>query len=155
MVSGQASKWQNAPADTIQKLDANGYITGSSTICTNDSYAVNTVYSANKPVAWFSTDPTHRLPSQPVKTIGDTLTASNVTWAWYSKLFDQALTYQTNASSLTSAQTSFFKANFNIIISHFFTSIDSRIQNPLISRLISRMNNDSSNHCELAQVYHR
>ena len=52
------------------------------------------------------------LPSQPVKTIGDTLTASNVTWAWYSELFDQALTYQTNASSLTSAQTSFFKANF-------------------------------------------
>jgi len=70
---------------------------------TPDDYAVNTMEPPYQPSgvppakdgdpAYADTrgDPSHVLPAQSMETIGDTLSAKNISWAWYGAGWDQAL----------------------------------------------------------------
>jgi len=67
---------------------------------TPDGYSVNTAQSSYQPSsirpapggdARYSDPAKHPLPPQTLKTIGDTLSAKGVSWAWYSGAWNQAL----------------------------------------------------------------
>lgn len=59
-------------------------------IVTPDGYAVNHVLSRNKPYPAKS-DTSELLPSQTMITIGDRLSEKNISWAWYSEGWDDAV----------------------------------------------------------------
>ena len=58
---------------------------------TEDGYAVNTIFSANTPHPLDIKDTAKLLPSQDLPTIGDRLSEKNISWAWYSGGWDDAL----------------------------------------------------------------
>ena len=73
--------WQNAPANMVAKLAPNGTLLEDGAV-TPDGYVVNTAFSIDTP------HPTNingsvLVPLQTNPTIGDRLTAANVSWAWY------------------------------------------------------------------------
>jgi acid phosphatase len=57
---------------------------------TPDGHVVGTVYSVNSPHP-ATTPPSQLLPSQTMPTIGDSLSAKNVDWAWYAGGWNAAL----------------------------------------------------------------
>jgi phospholipase C len=106
LIAAQAPVYPNAPsrfmpvldANGHLALDANGHIVQDGNI-TPDDYAVNTIFSANL-VPPFITDPTRLLPSQNdsnpnapnyIPTLGDMLSARDISWRWYSGGWDNAL----------------------------------------------------------------
>src|SRR5208282_162050 len=80
--------WQNAPASMVAKLAPNGTLLKDGPV-TPDGYAVNTVYSVDTPHP-AGINATHLLPLQTAPTIGDRLSAANITWAWYAGGWDNA-----------------------------------------------------------------
>jgi len=85
LVCACTPRFENAPADLIAKLNQDGAIDDdeADNAVTPDFYAVNTLqpklgpHGANVPQAKL-------LPPQDMPNIGDRLTEKNVTWAWYS-----------------------------------------------------------------------
>jgi phospholipase C len=73
--------WSNAPASMVAKLAPNGTLLKDGAV-TPDGYVVNTAYSIDTPHP-ANINATHLVPLQTNPTIGDRLTAANVTWAWY------------------------------------------------------------------------
>jgi len=59
---------------------------------TDDGYAVNTVFSTYSPHPAAIKDTTKLLPPQEFPTIGDRLSASGISWAWYSGGWNDAMT---------------------------------------------------------------
>ena len=59
-------------------------------LVTPDGYAVNTIFSVNQPHPR-GADTTQLVPSQVNPTIGDRLSEKNVSWAWYSGGWDDAM----------------------------------------------------------------
>jgi acid phosphatase len=82
--------WPNAPASKVIQLDANGVLVKDGAV-TPDGYAVNTSYTVNTPHPASITDTTQLLPEQTMPTIGDRLSEKNVSWAWYSGGWNDAL----------------------------------------------------------------
>jgi acid phosphatase len=82
--------WPNAPADVVAQVDPEGNLVKDS-IVTPDGFAVNTAYTVNQPHPASVTDPRHLVPLQTMPTIGDALSAKNVSWAWYSGGWNDAL----------------------------------------------------------------
>lgn len=82
--------WPNAPASKIAQLDANGVMVKDGAV-TPDGYAVNTSFTVNTPHPASVTDTTQLLPQQTMPTIGDRLSEKNVSWAWYSGGWNDAL----------------------------------------------------------------
>jgi acid phosphatase len=107
--------WNDAPDRLRAQVDANGHLERKPTSpasamngpaqlydgqVTPDGYAVNTSQPPYQPsgVPPASADPLDyadaakdAMPPQTQKTVGDTLSAKNITWAWYSGAWNQAL----------------------------------------------------------------
>jgi len=105
----------DAPEDMRAKLDAAGHLLRRETSprsaldgppeladgsVTPDGYAVNTVQPPYQPSGLppaangdnrFADPSKHPLPPQHAKTIGDTLSAAGLSWAWYAGAWDTAL----------------------------------------------------------------
>jgi phospholipase C len=83
-------RYEEAPEALRAELDANGTLIKDGAV-TPDGYAVNTLQSFYTPHSPRITDPTQLLPPQTMRTIGDALSEKNVSWAWYSGGWNDAL----------------------------------------------------------------
>jgi phospholipase C len=90
LVAAAAPRFENAPAEIVAALGADGYLADDATDdaignarVTPDGFGVNTLYTvdtphpASEPPAWL-------IPRQTMPTIGDRLSEKGVSWAWYS-----------------------------------------------------------------------
>jgi phospholipase C len=90
LIAAQAPTWPNAPANAISNPDSTSPSFNDARV-TPDGFAVNTAFTVNTPHPANITDPTQLVPLQTNPTIGDRLSAANVTWKWYSGGWDDAL----------------------------------------------------------------
>jgi phospholipase C len=89
LVCSCAFRWPNAPAKIVAQEDPWGNMTKDGQV-TPDGYAVNTSRSVYIHAPG-DTDEPLLVPPQTVPHIGDRLDAKNVTWAWYSGGYDDAM----------------------------------------------------------------
>ncbi|MEP6684383.1 MAG: alkaline phosphatase family protein [Parafilimonas sp.] len=89
LIADASPVFPNAPSSIVAQLDANGHVIKDGQV-TPDGYVVNTSYSVNHPHP-LSADPSTLVPNQILPTIGDRLSAKNVSWGWYSGGWDSAL----------------------------------------------------------------
>jgi phospholipase C len=89
LIAAASPTFPNAPVGIVATVNGNGkYITDGQV--TPDGFVVNTSYSVNAPHP--STTPVANLvPNQTNPTIGDRLSAKNLSWAWYSGGWDSAI----------------------------------------------------------------
>jgi phospholipase C len=90
LISAASPEWPDAPASKVIQLDANGKLVKDGAI-TPDGYAVNTSFTVNTPHPAAITDTKQLLPEQTMPTIGDRLSAKNISWAWYSGGWNDAV----------------------------------------------------------------
>jgi acid phosphatase len=90
LICSCSPKWPNAPAKMVTQLNGDGTV-AKEAVVTPDGYAVNTAYSINQPHPATITDTAQLLPSQTMPTIGDRLSEKNISWAWYSGGWNDAL----------------------------------------------------------------
>jgi phospholipase C len=89
LISAQAATFPSAPQAMRAQLDQNGNLVKDGAVTPN-GYVVNTAFTVNIPHP--STVPTARLvPNQTMTTIGDRLSEKEVSWAWYSGGWNDAL----------------------------------------------------------------
>ena len=79
-----------APEAITAQLDDQGRLVRDGAL-TPDGYAVNTIHSAFQPHVASITDSARLLPPVHLPNIGDALSARNVSWAWYSGGWNDAL----------------------------------------------------------------
>ncbi len=84
-----APRFDNAPPDTIAKLDDAGTLVKDGSV-TPDGYAVNTTLPRLGPLPP-KFDLARTLPVQTMPTIGDRLDEKGIDWAWYSGGWDAAV----------------------------------------------------------------
>lgn len=89
LVCACALTFPNAPDAIKVQLDANGVMMKDGQV-TPDGYVVNTSYSVNNPHPKTAA-PANLVPNQTMPTIGDRLNDKNVSWAWYSGGWNDAL----------------------------------------------------------------
>lgn len=89
LIAARTPVFPNAPASAIAQLDASGNLVKDGFV-TPDGYAVNTAFSVNHPHP-ASTPAANLVPNQTFATIGDRLSEKNISWAWYSGGWDNAL----------------------------------------------------------------
>jgi phospholipase C len=89
LIAAASPVFTDAPANMIAKVDASGNMIKDGRV-TPDKYVVNTAFTANMPHPK-SVDPATLVPNQTLPTIGDRLSDKNVSWAWYSGGWDNAL----------------------------------------------------------------
>lgn len=90
LICACSPKYDNAPASLVAKLDSSGNLMQDGAV-TPDGYAVNTIQSIQSPHSPSITDTTKLLPVQSLPTIGDRLNDKNISWAWYSGGWNDAL----------------------------------------------------------------
>ncbi|HJP61162.1 MAG TPA: acid phosphatase [Gemmatimonadaceae bacterium] len=88
-VALEAPRFANAPASMKAQVDAKGNMIRDGAV-TPDGFAVNTVFTVNAP---HPANAAHSslMPNQTMPTIGDRLSAKNVSWAWYSGGWNDAI----------------------------------------------------------------
>jgi phospholipase C len=89
LIAAQTPQWTSAPASMFSVLDANGNPKTDKNL-TPDGYVVNTTYSINHPHPATASAST-LLPNLTFPTIGDELSAKDISWAWYSGGWNDAL----------------------------------------------------------------
>lgn len=89
LIASASPVWKNAPASLVAKLDASGNLIADGAV-TPDGFVVNTSFTVNNPHPAGS-DPSTLVPNQTIPTIGDRLSDKNISWAWYSGGWDNAL----------------------------------------------------------------
>lgn len=94
LISAAVPVWPNAPKSVIAEVNADGKMIKDG-IVTPDGYAMNHVLSRNKPYP-ANVDTNKLLPSQTMPTIGDRLSEKNISWAWYSEGWDNAVAGKNN-----------------------------------------------------------
>ena len=82
--------WPNAPANYVSTLPSNPSNPAYDRQVTADGFAVNTAFSSYSPHP-SSVSSTNLVPPQTATTIGDELSASNVSWKWYSGGWNNAI----------------------------------------------------------------
>jgi phospholipase C len=89
LISAQAPTFPSAPQSMRAQLDQNGKLVKDGAVTPN-GYVVNTAFTVNKPHP-----PTvaaaNLVPNQTLTTIGDRLSEKDVSWAWYSGGWNDAL----------------------------------------------------------------
>jgi phospholipase C len=89
LIAARTPVFPGAPAATVAQLDGSGALVRDGFV-TPDGYAVNTAFSVNAPHP--ASVPTAQLvPNQTFATIGDRLSEKNISWAWYSGGWNDAL----------------------------------------------------------------
>ncbi|HXM58021.1 MAG TPA: alkaline phosphatase family protein [Candidatus Dormibacteraeota bacterium] len=89
LICACAPSFFNAPASAVAKLDANGVMVQDGSV-TPDGFAVNTSFSVNTPHP-ATAAPASLVPNQSLPTIGDRLNDRNLSWAWYSGGWNDAI----------------------------------------------------------------
>jgi len=89
LIAAASPVFPSAPASIIAKLDASGNVVTDGAV-TPDGFVVNTSYTVNAPHP-ASANASNLVPNQTNPTIGDRLNDKNVSWAWYSGGWDNAL----------------------------------------------------------------
>lgn len=89
LISAQAPTFPGAPAGIVAQVDASGHLIKDGAV-TPDGHVVNTSYSVNDPHP-ASAPAANLVPNQTMPTIGDRLNEKNVSWAWYSGGWNNAL----------------------------------------------------------------
>lgn len=89
LIAAAAPTFPGAPANSVAKLDANGTLVTDGAV-TPDGYVVNTSFTVNAPHPASAAAAT-LVPNQTMPTIGDRLSEKNVSWAWYSGGWTNAL----------------------------------------------------------------
>jgi phospholipase C len=89
LVCACTPKFPNAPASIVAQLDSNGELVKDGAV-TPDGYAINTSFTVNTPHP-ANTPQANLVPEQTMPTIGDELSAQNVSWAWYSDGWNDAV----------------------------------------------------------------
>lgn len=89
MISAAVPVWPDAPASMVAELDAEGNMVKDGVV-TPDGYVVNHIFSRNSPYPP-KADTSKLLPSQTMPTIGDRLSEKDISWAWYSEGWDDAV----------------------------------------------------------------
>ncbi|RFB79129.1 alkaline phosphatase family protein [Methylovirgula sp. 4M-Z18] len=91
LVCACSPRWDNAPDKFVAKLDDKGNLISDGQV-TPDGYAVNTSFSVYQPhPAKFDADKSQLVPPQDMPNIGDRLSEKNVSWAWYSGGWNDAV----------------------------------------------------------------
>jgi len=91
LISAQAPTFPNAPSSMRIRLDANGLpLPGYDLAVTANGFVVNTAYTVNKPHP-ASVPAAKLVPNQTLTTIGDRLSKEDISWAWYSGGWNDAL----------------------------------------------------------------
>jgi phospholipase C len=90
-------RYDNAPAEITATVAPDGTMIKDGQV-TPDGYAVNTIFSVYQPHSSSITDQRRLLPAQTLPTIGDRLSAKNVSWAWYSGGWNDALAGKPDSS---------------------------------------------------------
>ncbi|MBK9983404.1 MAG: alkaline phosphatase family protein [Saprospiraceae bacterium] len=91
LVAAASPVYHNAPESVVAQFDANGILIQDGMV-TPDGFAVNTCFSVNTPHPDIKVRrPKELLPMQTMPTIGDRLNDKNITWAWYSGGWNDAL----------------------------------------------------------------
>src|SRR5436190_7499235 len=90
LISASPLIWPNAPASKVAQLDANGMLIKDGPV-TPDGYVVNTSFTVNTPHPATVTNTTQLVPEQTAPTIGDRLSEKNISWAWYSGGWNDAV----------------------------------------------------------------
>jgi phospholipase C len=90
LVCACAPKWENAPTNIVIKLDASGNLVTDGQV-TPEWYAVNTSYTINSPHPATITNTNLLMPQLTMPTIGDRLSDKNITWAYYSGGWNDAI----------------------------------------------------------------
>ena len=90
LVCACTPRYDGAPPDMVARLDGQGHVVKDGAV-TPDGYAVNTLQSSFQPHLAKITDPARLLPPVNLPTIGDRLSDKNITWAWYSGGWNEAL----------------------------------------------------------------
>jgi len=81
--------WKNAPANLISQENGSGGMVKDGSV-TPDGYSINTSFSVYSPHP-VNVDAFHLVPPQILPTIGDRLSEKNISWAWYSGGWNDAL----------------------------------------------------------------
>lgn len=89
LVASASPVFPNAPVSIVAKLDSSGKLVTDGQV-TPDGYVVNTSYTVNTPHP-AGVSASVLVPNQTIPTIGDRLSDKQVTWAWYSGGWDNAL----------------------------------------------------------------
>lgn len=89
LIAAASPTFPNAPVGDVAVVAANGSLVTDGFV-TPDGYAVNTSYTVNTPHP-AGTNAADLVPNQTNPTIGDRLSAKNITWAWYSGGWTNAL----------------------------------------------------------------
>jgi len=89
LICACAPRFENAPKDMVIQLDKDNHVLKWGPI-TSDGYAVNSAFSTYNPHP-LSTDKEKLLPPMDEPTIGDRLSEKNISWAWYSGGWNDAL----------------------------------------------------------------
>ena len=90
LICACAPRFPNAPEKYQSTFDAAGHVLKDGVV-TPDGFAVNTAQSTYMPHSADITDPSLLLPPQTNPTIGDRLSQHNISWAWYSGGFADAV----------------------------------------------------------------
>lgn len=89
LIAAASPTFPNAPTSIVATVDANGKVLTDGAV-TPDGYVVNTSFTVNTPHP--ATAPVANLvPEQTNPTIGDRLSDKNVSWAWYSGGWNNAI----------------------------------------------------------------
>jgi phospholipase C len=88
-ISAHAPTFPNAPQSIRAQLDQSGNLVKDGAV-TPDGYVVNTSFTVNNPHP-STASPANLVPNQTFATIGDRLSQKDVSWAWYSGGWNDAL----------------------------------------------------------------
>lgn len=100
----------DAPKTMRAQLDSTGKMIKDGSV-TPDGYAVNTCYSVNLPHP-AAAKANHLVPNQTNPTIGDRLSEKNISWAWYSGGWDNAIAGKADPSFQFHHQPFVYFANY-------------------------------------------
>lgn len=89
LIAAASPVFPNAPANIVAKIDTSGKLVSDGAV-TPDGYVVNTSFSVNAPHPSTAV-PATLVPNQTLPTIGDRLSKKNISWAWYSGGWNDAL----------------------------------------------------------------
>jgi phospholipase C len=89
LIAAASPVFPGAPVSSVAVFDSTGHLVKDGAV-TPDGYVVNTSYSVNAPHP-ATASPASLVPNQTLPTIGDRLSGKNISWAWYSGGWDNAL----------------------------------------------------------------
>jgi len=110
LIAAASPVFPNAPAKIVATVDASGNLITDGQV-TPDGYVVNTSFSVNTPHPT-GLDPATLIPNQTLPTIGDRLSEKNISWAWYSGGWNNALAGNPDATFQFHHQPFIYFANF-------------------------------------------